>query len=198
MQRITNRVLDKFPLRPPVKLTEGKGNNYVTNIKRVYYIFYFSEIQNLWNIRLPTKDCVQNIRTIKRDKKKKTIIQKFCRKNFSRVIYITQANFISFFSFLISFFTVLDAISPDSRILNLRSFKLHKMKQKKLCGDTLATLSTHVLNKFLKSSWKLWFLGTNAFARAFLHTFIALLWYNIPFSLVFRKLSLDGSLVATM
>lgn len=73
-----------------------------------------------------------------------------------------------------------------------------KWNKKKLCGDTLATLSTHVLNKFLKSSWKLWFLGTNAFARVFLHTFIALLRYNIPFSLFSRKLSLDGSLVATM
>ena len=183
MQRITNRVLDKFPLRPPVKLTEGKGNNYVTNNKRVYYIFYFSEIQNLWNIRLPTKDCVQNIRTIKKDKKKNNntkILPHFSDRqiyktdNFSRVIYIRQANFISFFSFLISFFTVLDAISPDSRILNLRSFKLHKMKQKKLCGDTLATLSTHVLNKFLKSSWKLWFLGTNAFARVFFAHFYSL------------------------
>ena len=84
--------------------------------------------------------------------------------NFSQMIYIRRANFTSF-SFLISSFTVLDAISPDNRILNLRSFKLDKMKQKKLWRDTLATLSTYVLDKF--KALENCFLGPNAFAHGF-------------------------------
>lgn len=71
------------------------------------------------------------------------------------------------------------------------------MKQKKLCGDTLATLSTYVLNKF-KALENCGFWVQMLLPAFFLYTFIALLWYNIPFSLFFRKLSLVGSLAATM
>lgn len=156
MQRITNRVLDKFPLRPPVKLTEGMGNNYITNIKRVYYIFYFSEIQNLWNIRLPTKDCVQNIRTIKKEKKTNNtkILPHFNTAKFIKLTifhgWFTLGKLILFPSFHFWF--------PSLRYWTQFPLTVGywiwdplnctKWNKKKLCGDTLATLSTYVLNKF--------------------------------------------------